>query len=54
MSSPLLIEPGAKYFLSENLKKCHNQRITKNIIFMNISLLLFVLEDYYLYAITKN
>ncbi len=54
MSSPLLIEPGAKYFLSENLKKCHNQRITKNIIFMNISLLLFFLLIVAFYLIYKK
>lgn len=52
MNSPLLIEPGAKYFLSENLKNCHKRRVTRNVIFLNMSLLLlfiFVIVFYLVY-----
>ena len=54
MSSPLLIEPGAKYFLSENLKKCHEQRIYRNTIFMNLSMLLLFIFVVIFYLIYKK
>ena len=56
MNTPLLIEPGAKYFLSENLKNCHKRRVTKHIIFINISLLIsfILIVAFYLMYKKKN
>jgi len=56
MNTPLLIEPGTKYFLSENLKNCHKRRVTKNIIFINISLLIsfILIVSFYLMYKKKN
>tara|TARA_B100001142_G_scaffold324531_1_gene376441 strand:- start:15 stop:356 length:342 start_codon:yes stop_codon:yes gene_type:complete len=56
MNTPLLIEPGAKYFLSENLKNCHKRRITRNIIFINVSLLVsfILIVAFYLMYKKKN
>ena len=38
-NSPLLIEPGVKYFLGETLKKCHEQRSEVNYYMINLGLL---------------
>tara|TARA_B100001063_G_scaffold151723_1_gene141599 strand:+ start:1099 stop:1452 length:354 start_codon:yes stop_codon:yes gene_type:complete len=41
---PSLTEPGVKYFLSESLKKCHEQRVEVDYYMLNLGLLgVFVL-----------
>ena len=56
MKFSLIIINGTKYFLSENLKNCHKRRVTKNIIFINISLLIsfILIVSFYLMYKKKN
>jgi hypothetical protein len=41
--TPILIEPGTKYFLRETLKNCHNKRTYYYSSVINLLLLLFFL-----------
>ena len=51
-NSPLLIEPGVKYFLGETLKKCNYKKKEQNTYIINIGffiLFIIILSSYLLY-----
>ena len=44
METPMLIEPGTKYFLNETLKKCNNVKNTYyNLVYNTIGFIIFFL-----------
>ena len=56
MERPILIEPGTKYFLSENLKQCNVKKTEMNIVLLNIGLLtlFIIIASLYLTYKKKN
>jgi len=51
--NPKLTEPGTTYFLSETLKNCNLRKKTRNILFLNIALLIFFITTLVLYLAYK-
>ena len=51
--NPKLTEPGTKYFLSETLKNCNIKKKSKNVLLLNVGLLIFFIIVLILYLTYK-